>query len=75
MNWQMIVELALREGLPVALAIAEKWQSGNAPTSADFAELRGFARQTAKDRIVFLLAAQGIAPDSPRAQELLKLVA
>ena len=74
MPWPLIVELIIEIGLPATEALIKKWNSGADATPADFVELRTLASQTAKDRLVAILAKSGIALDSPQAIELMKHV-
>jgi len=78
MGWEMIVALIIKEGIEVGLPLAEalfkKWSSGDAPTAADFTELRAIASLKAVDHVKGRLAAMGIPLDDPRAAALLALV-
>lgn len=69
--WETIALLVIKEGLPVALSIAQKWMSGKDPTQADFDELRALSGQTAVDRVKKVLADNGIAEDSPQGKAIL----
>lgn len=74
MSWELIAELIVSEGLPLAEKIYQKWASGNPPTQADFDELRALQTQKAADRLKAQLAAAGIPLDDPKAVALLALV-
>lgn len=73
MGWEILVSLIIKEGLPVAAAIFQKWKSGNPPSQADFDELRAMAKQQAVDRIKLQLVSAGIPLDSPQAVALLAM--
>lgn len=74
MNWVIIANLIVNEGIPLAEAIFKKWQAGAEPTQADFDEIRVLAKQTAVDRAKLKLVAAGIPLDSDKAKEILGLV-
>lgn len=73
MTWELIAGLIIKVGLPLAEKIVQKWETGNPPTAADFAELRVAASEHASDRMKAALAAKGIPLDDPRAVEFLAL--
>lgn len=76
MPWSAILNIVL-QGLPQDVALVEglfqKWESGTAPTAADFAALRAAATRTARDRLILQLNAAGIALTDPLAVKLLAL--
>lgn len=74
MNWVIIANLIVNEGIPLAEAIFQKWQTGKEPAQADFDEIRGLAKQTAADRAKLKLVAAGIALDSEQGKLILSLV-
>jgi len=74
MGWETLIALILKEGLPVALSLYEKWSAGKEPTPADYAELRQLSQQTALDRAKKILADKGIAEESPLGQQILTAV-
>lgn len=74
MDWIIIANLIVNEGLPVAEKIWQKWESGEKATQADFDEIRGLAKQTATDRAKLKLVAAGIALDSEQGKLILSLV-
>ena len=73
MKWDKIVELILLVGIPTAEKIWQKWTAGADVTQADWDELKAAAYQTAKDRMLKVLQAQGIDPESPQGKALLAL--
>ncbi len=74
MGWEALIPIIAQYGLPLAASLFEKWAKGTPPTAEDFAELRTLASQSARDRLRLRLVALGIPLDSPKAEELLKLV-
>lgn len=73
MTWPILIQLMAQYGLPLAEKIFQKWETGNPPTAADFAELRAAASEHASDRMKAALAVKGISLDDPRAVEFLAL--
>lgn len=74
MDWIIIANLIVNEGIPVAEAIFRRWSSGQNPTQADFDEIRALGKQTATDRARLKLVAAGIPLDSEQAKLILSLV-
>lgn len=73
MDWTIIASLIVREGLPLAEKIFEKWSSGEPPKKEDFDDLRKAASQSAQDRMKEQLVKLGIPLDDQRAIDLLNL--
>lgn len=73
MTWDVIAGLILQYGIPLAEKLWTKWASGNAPTQADWDELKQLAGQTAKDRMLLALFRAGIEPNSDQGKALLGL--
>ena len=73
MDWATFASLALKEGLPVAVQIAQWWNTKTVPTDAQWAELLAKGGQMARQRMVLALVQGGIDPTSPQGQALLAL--
>lgn len=74
MTWAALIPLIIQYGLPLALKLADKWQSKDAVTPEEFAELRALAAQTPTTQMQDALLRAGILPDDPKAKALLDLV-
>lgn len=74
MNWEMLIPIVAKYGLPLAEKLFQKWTTKTEPTQADFDELRQLASESAKEIVTSRLVAAGIPLDDPRAIELLSLV-
>lgn len=70
MDWILISNLVVKEGLPLAEALFVLWQSKNDPTAEDFANLRKIASMTAADKMKEALTRAGIDLDSDEAKAL-----
>lgn len=69
------IELIAKYGLAMAEYLWANWSNKNEPTQADWDELRKRIADNDPQRVMLrVLAANNIAPDSPRGQELLALV-
>jgi hypothetical protein len=55
MGWEAIIAIIAQYGLPLAESLWKKWNTGAAPTQADWDELNAIADKTAAD---YLAAAQ-----------------
>lgn len=75
MTWELLVMLAIKEGLPIALKIFERWtgSSGKPVTIEEIQGLRGEAQKLAVDRARAKLIELGIDPESDKGRELLQL--
>jgi hypothetical protein len=73
MDWLTIAQLIIKEGLPLAESLWQKWSANTVPTQKDFDDLKAKATQTAQDRTKVVLAALGIPLTDPRAVALLGL--
>ena len=74
MNWAIIAQLIITEGVPVAAAIIERWSNNTPVTPEEFGKIRSIAQQTAADRLKLKLVQAGIPLDSDQAKALLALV-
>jgi hypothetical protein len=73
MNWAIVAQLIITEGIPVAADLIDKWQKGTPVTTEEFAKTRALSTQTAKDRIRLQLVKAGIDLDSEVAKKLLEM--
>ena len=73
MDWATFASLALKEGLPVAVQIAQWWNTKTVPTDAQWAELLAKGGQMARQRMVLALVQGGIDPNSDQGKALLAL--
>jgi hypothetical protein len=73
--WATIVSLIIAEGIPAAVKIIQHWSKGDDPTTVDWDALIALSRSTARSKLEAKLLAAGIPLDSPKAEELLKLLA
>lgn len=73
MNWAIVAQLIITEGIPVAADLIEKWENGAPVTSGEFTKTRAIASTTAKDRIRAQLVKAGIELDSEAAKRLLDM--
>lgn len=74
MPWATIVPLLIQYGLPAVQFIVGEFEKGNDATSATLQQVAAMAQQTAKDKLMAILAAQKIDPTSPQGIALLALV-
>lgn len=74
MDWSTLILLAIQNGLPVALKLAEKWGNKDVVKPEEIAELRQLASHTSETQMRDALIRAGIPLDSDRAKELLALV-
>lgn len=74
MDWGTLTALIIQHGLPLALKLAEKWQSTEPVTPAEIEELKALAARTPQLQMRDALARAGISPEDPKAKELLALV-
>ena len=74
MSWELLAMLILKEGVPLAIKLAQKWGTKTAPTEADYNEILAISQQTSKDRLSANLVSLGFPLDSERAKELLTLL-
>lgn len=70
----MLIQLIAQYGLPLALKLADKWNSKDVVTSEEIAELTALANNTARSQLIESLQRNGIALDSPQAIALLSMV-
>jgi hypothetical protein len=73
MNWAIVAQLIITEGIPVAADLIEKWEKGTPVTSEEFSKTRAIASTTAKERIQAQLVKAGIDLDSEAAKRLLDM--
>lgn len=75
MNWGTLIALAITNGLPLALRLAEQWQRRDQlVTPEEIAELRALSQRTPQSQMAEALARAGIDPNSEQAKQLLALV-
>jgi hypothetical protein len=74
MTWAILIPLIAQYGLPLVQQLVQKWESGAAPTAADFTVLLAASQQTAKSQMTAQLTAAGIPLTDPHAVALLALV-
>lgn len=74
MTWELIAQLIVQVGWPLAQEIIAKVESGAAWTPQDWAALLALAQRSASDRMSAQLTAAGIALTDPHAVALLALV-
>jgi len=72
-NWATLIPLISRYGLPLAEKLWHLFNSGGAPTQADWDELRKLGDQTATSQLTDALLRAGIDPNSDAAKALLAL--
>lgn len=75
MSWETIALLIAQYGLPFAEKIWEKWQKGDAPTAADWAELNALDAETSKSRMLAAITRAGMDPNSEQAKALMNAAA
>lgn len=73
MNWLTIAQLFANYTLPFIEQLIAKWKANGPVTPEEVAALIALAKQTANDRMLAVLKAQGIDPNSPQGQALLAL--
>lgn len=73
MDWVTIANLILEIGVPATQKLVQLWESKAQVTAAQFNDLLALESQTAKDRMLIVLKAQGIEPASPQGLALLAL--
>lgn len=73
MEWATIAALILKEGLPVAMQIAQWWSNNAKPTDAEWAALAAKGAQFARQRMALALVQNGVDPTSPEGKALLDL--
>lgn len=74
MKWDVLALLIVQYGLPLALKLAEKWESKEAVKPEELAELRALATHTPQTQMKDALSRAGIDPASEQGKVLLGLV-
>lgn len=74
MNWELLIPIIARYGLPLAEQLWQKWAAKGEPTQDDWNELKVLGAQTMESQVLAALVRNGIAVDDPKAVELLKLI-
>lgn len=74
MGWELLIPIIAQYGIPLAESLYTKWSSGNAPTQADFDELKLLASTKGTDEMLSVLKAQNIDPNSDAGKAFLTLV-
>lgn len=73
MDWATVANLIVDIGMPAVERLISLWETKQAVTSAEFANLQSLANQTAQDRMKARLTAAGIDLNSDQAKVLLGL--
>lgn len=73
MDWATFAAVLIREGLQVAVMIAQLWSDKTNPTPEQWAALLALGRQSARQQMLLALAQNGIDPASPQGVALLSL--
>ena len=73
MGWEILIPIIAQYGLPLAEKLWSKWASKAEVTQADWDELKAAAYQTARDRMLKVLADNGIDPASEQGKAFLAL--
>lgn len=73
MTWEALIAIAVRDGLPLALNLFDKWSTkkNEVPTVAEIEELNALSAQTSRSQMLEALARAGIDPDSEPGKRLL----
>ena len=74
MTWAVLIPIIIRDGLPLALKLIDKWGSKEAVTPEEIAELRALAAQTPTSQLTDALKRAAIDPNSDTGKALLALV-
>jgi hypothetical protein len=74
MGWLEIIGLIQAVGLPLAEKLWQLWKNNSVPTQADWDALKALSKQTARDRMLVVLANNGIDPTSEQGIAFLALV-
>lgn len=74
MSYAVLAQLIIHVGLPLALKIAEKWNSNDLVTQADIDELKALGAKTPRTQMLDALTSSGVSHDDPKAVALLALV-
>jgi len=73
MTWELVASLIENIGIPATQKMIALWEQKVQVTSQNFADLIALESQTARDRMMVVLTAQGIDPASPQGLALLAL--
>ena len=73
MTADVIIQLILQLGIPIAEQVWKMFQSPAGPTQADWDALKALSANTARTRMLDALKANGIDPASPQGVALLAL--
>jgi hypothetical protein len=74
MDWMTIAQLIINVGIPATQKLVALWESKAQVTAAALNDLIALESQTARDRMLLTLKAQGIDPASPQGLALLAAV-
>lgn len=74
MSWQVLVQLILQYGFPLAEKMFNQWGNTNPVTPAEWAELKALAEDSARTRMLEALKRAGIDPESEAGKAFLGLV-
>lgn len=75
MPWATIAQLAIQYGLPFVSQLITNIESGGNVTSTQWAALVALAQQNAQSKMLAVLQAQGIDPNSAQGKALLSFTA
>lgn len=73
MTWADLIPVIAKEGLEVAEILWQKWRAGQAPTQADWDQLKAEKKRKAVVLMTTKLIENGIDPASEKGQELIRL--
>ncbi len=73
--WDLLIQLIIKYGLPMAERIWQKATSGKDPTQADFDELNALETETPETHLAAIAKNLGLEMDSPKIVEIAKLIA
>lgn len=74
MDWVTVAGLAFQYGLPFAEKLINKWETKTPVSSAEWADLKSVAQNTALSQMKAALARAGIPETDPKAIALLAQV-
>jgi hypothetical protein len=74
LTWDVLSNLILQLGLPLALKIASKWGSKDIVTPEEIEELRAMGAQTPRSQMLDAMKRAGLDVTDPKAVALLALI-
>lgn len=75
MDWAIVAQLIISQGLPLAASIVEKWSKGTPVTPEEMNDLRAKGSELAVNRAKLKLLENGVDLNSDRAKQILALTA